>query len=63
MLDELVNSEKDPGMSTNAVCAEYLWHKPYESYIECRRLLLNTRKNSEGNRKFRQFLEEFLERN
>ena len=63
MLDDLVKSEKDPSISTNAVCAEYLWRKPYESYVECRRLLLNARKNSEGNRKFRQFLEKLLEKN
>ena len=63
MLDDLVKNEKDPSISTNAVCAEYLWRKPYESYVECRRLLLNARKNSEGNRKFRQSLEKLLEKN
>ena len=62
-LDDLVKSEKDPSISTNAVCAEYLWRKPYESYVECRRLLLNARKNSEENRKFRQSLEKLLEKN
>ena len=63
MLDDLVKSEKDPSISTNAVCAEYLWHKPYESYVECRRLLLNARKNSGGNREFWQSLEELSEKN
>ena len=61
-LEEAVNLEKDPTFSTEAVCAEHLWHKPYESYVECRRLLLNTRKNSEGNQKFRQFLEKLLKK-
>ena len=31
-LEEAVNLEKDPTFSTNAVCAEYLWHKPYKNY-------------------------------
>ena len=62
MLDDLVKNEKDQSISTDAVCAEYLWQKPYKSYVECRRLLLNTRKNSEGNQKFRQFLEKLLEK-
>ena len=61
-LEEAVNLEKDPTFSTEAVCAEYLWQKPYESYVECRRWRLNTRKNSEGNQKFRQFLEKLLEK-
>ena len=61
-LEEAVNLERDPTFSTYAVCAKYLWQKPYESYVECRRLLLNTRKNSEGNQKFRQFLEKLLEK-
>ena len=63
MLEDLVKSEKDPSIYTHAVCAEYLWHKPYESYVECRRLLLNARKNSEGNQKIRQSLEKLLEKN
>lgn len=56
-LDEAVNLEKDPTFTTRAVCAEYLWDKPYENYIECCRMLINIKKNSEGNRKFRQYLE------
>ena len=62
-LEEAVNLEKDPTFSTEAVCAEYLWQKPYESYVECRRLLLNTKKNSEGNREFRKLLEELSKKN
>ncbi|MXW43551.1 MAG: hypothetical protein F4Z56_02315, partial [Candidatus Dadabacteria bacterium] len=56
-LEEAVNLEKDPTFTTRAVCAEYLWDKPYENYIECCRMLVNIKKNSEGNRKFRQYLE------
>ena len=56
-LDVYVNLERDPTMFTHAVCAEYFWYKPYLDYIECRRMLLNNKKNSEGNRRFRQDLE------
>ena len=61
MLEELVNSEKDPSIFTHAVCAEYLWDKPYKNYVECRRLIINRKKNSISNKKFRQLLEELAD--
>ena len=57
-LEQMLNDEKNPRVVTYAVCAEYLWDKPYENFVECRRLLLNKEKNSISNKKFRQLLEE-----
>ena len=61
MLEELVNSEKDPSIFTHAVCAEYLWDKQYKNYVECRRLIINKQKNSISNKKFKQLLEELAD--
>lgn len=57
-LEQMLDDEKNPRVVTYAVCAEYLWDKPYKNFVECRRLLLNREKNSISNKKFRQLLEE-----
>ena len=61
LLEELIESEKDPTARTYAACSKPLWDKPYANFIDCMWWAKTIKKNNHLNRTLREYFKQLSE--